>query len=185
MDLQNPRIVLGTGVLKDEKTWHVIWLFFRLVDNKNLSISMPIFKNCFFFVKHNNNIPILTDLFWSAVQPFGRDLLFWSNFWVIFSPFFARFVIVNLWRIFCKIHTIWIYRSTSRVNTRFSHVLQNLMVIVWRDFGFIKMRMHDHFLFAPQTEPDYALWSAKMPARDHFLFSPFKRTPCRTSLYIP
>ena len=75
MEIQNQRIVLYTEVLVDEKTGHSIWLYFRLVYNKNLPILVLIFKNRIFFVKHNKNLSILADFFWADVlRPYGRSL---------------------------------------------------------------------------------------------------------------
>ena len=45
---------------------------------------MPIFKNRIFFVKHNKNLPILADFFWSAVRP----RVFWRIFGLFFCPIF-------------------------------------------------------------------------------------------------
>ena len=45
VEIQNPRIVLYTGVLVDEKTGHRIWLFFRPFRRLNQSIFMMIFLN--------------------------------------------------------------------------------------------------------------------------------------------
>ena len=91
MEIQNPRIVLDTGVLVDEETGHIIWPFFWLVYNNNLSIFVFIFKNLFFSVNTHKNLPILADFFWSAVWPFGRAR---SNF-SLFCRHFGKISLVN------------------------------------------------------------------------------------------
>ena len=52
-------------MLVERKTWHRIWLYFRLVYNKNPSIFVSIFKNRVFSVKHNKYLSIFTIIFWS------------------------------------------------------------------------------------------------------------------------
>ena len=89
VEIQNPRIVLYTGVLVDEKKRVIEFgYFFRLVYNKNLPILVIIFFNRIFFVKHNKNLSILADFFWAeAVRPFGRAR---SNF-SLFCRHFGKF----------------------------------------------------------------------------------------------
>ena len=75
-----------------KKTGHRIWLYFRLVYNKNLPILVLIFKNHIFFVKHNKNLSILADFFWAeAVWPFARAR---SNF-SLFRRHFGKISLVG------------------------------------------------------------------------------------------